>query len=136
MRHFPVLLILAVLLVLGGCDTFTGDLSDLQLVLDQPQYKAGQEAIVVLDNNADRAFTYDSCGPRVERKDGGVWLRVAPAPEVCTADLRRVLPGHVVTWRGAVAETLTPGTYRFVLAVGRDENQNSRVASAPFVVTP
>lgn len=134
MRHPIGVLLLIPLALLSACDTFTGELEKLHLVPDSPQYVLGQMAVTVLDNNAGRAFTYSSCGPALEVRVEGHWTAVDVGTRVCTADLRSVAPGEVVTFRIPLPETLPAGTYRFVLAVGHDANQDERVRSVAFKV--
>lgn len=134
MPRLTSVLCFAVITTLGACDAFTSELDQLRLALDSPQYAHGQEALIVLDNNSERSFTYSPCGPQLERQTGETWSRVETDPVFCPSILVAVSPGDVVSFRREILNELEVGTYRFVQFVGRGEDQNDRVLSTSFRV--
>ncbi len=119
---------LLTLVLLAGCDSFEGKANRLELVVGQTRYAAGDEVLVVLDNDTGREQSYGPClvliGPNT----------ATPHPDdvPCLDVLKIIQPGQSVAFRYRLPATLSAGTYVIAL----DRGQPRGIRSGRFEVVP
>jgi hypothetical protein len=87
---------------------------------------------LVLENASSEVLGYNLCTHALERNDGGEWSALA-IPRVCTMELRLLDPGAEADYDATLPEDLTPGEYRFRIAVNfMDSERHRDLASVAF----
>lgn len=80
---------------------------------DAREYTTGAPVTVALVNRTPRALHYNLCRSRIERRSEDDWRTAREAlAEVCTAELRTLLPGATATFAFSSAQHLRTGEYR------------------------
>ena len=110
------LALLASLLAVAGCDAHDGRTSELELVVNETRFTAGDEALVVLDNDTGEERTFSPCLGIVTRRGG----RYAPLgePGVCPDIAATIRAGQSIPFRVRLPADLAPGMYAVALDPG------------------
>ena len=110
------LALLAFLLAVSGCDAYDGRTSELELVVDQTRFTAGDEALVVLDNDTGEERTFSPCLGLVARRGEGY----APLgePGGCPDIAATIRAGQSIPFRVRLPADLAPGMYAVALDPG------------------
>ena len=106
------------------------------MTTDRATYSGGSQVAFRLTNRTGAAFGYNLCNSRLERRDGeGDWRAVMGSlAEMCTAELRTLLPGQSVTYAFKTQPKFRPGSYRIVADL-HDPRRNSRFAAVSNTFT-
>ncbi|HEX9952503.1 MAG TPA: hypothetical protein VGB53_12095 [Rubricoccaceae bacterium] len=125
MRH---LIPFVALLAIAGCDAHDGRTSRLELVVNQTRFTAGDEALLVLDNDTGQEQSYGPCLVLIGLDAN------TPRPDdpACLDVLAIIQPGQSVPFRYQLPATLAAGTY--VIALDRGEPGSIRTGR--FEVIP
>ena len=119
----------AALATLAGCDS-TGNPDGLRLNVNDFQVAPGEQAVVVLDNNSSRSYSY-GC-PVLGQGDGDAFEPVNPM-QICASILVSVPAGRAVALTVGIPAGLAEGPYRVRVGVG-PETANRFVTSPAFRV--
>ena len=89
---------------------------------------------LILENVSGEPLGYNLCAHALERSEGGEWNALT-IPRVCTMELRLLDPGAEADYDATLPESLTPGEYRFRIAVSfMDTERHRDLASVAFQV--
>lgn len=107
----------------------------IALTLDPDDGLAPGDAVtLILGNGTGTAVGYNLCLSGLLVRSGEEWQPL-PSDEVCTLELRNLLPGAEARYGSGLPESLEPGIYRFwtVVDLRTSEPQVSAI-TAPFPV--
>ncbi len=110
---------------------------DIRLFVIGEPGSGGGTLVIRLDNESDRALTYNLCFSTVERWSVDHWeaAQVGPAGGVCPTTRRRLEAGASADGFFALAESLTAGTYRLATSARfDDESRSFRVTTPDFTL--
>ena len=108
------------------------------LTLDRASYAPGATATMRITSQTRDTLGFNQCSSRaIERQDGSRWVPVPEPNRMCTMELRLLMPNETQTATTGLPATLSAGTYRMVLKLGRQSTQGGevRAVSTPFRVT-
>ena len=108
------------------------------LTLDRASYAAGATATMRITSQTRDTLGFNQCSSRsIERQEGSGWVPVPEPQRMCTMELRLLMPNETQTANTDLPATLSAGTYRMVLRLGRQSTQGGevRAVSAPFRVS-
>ena len=109
---------------------------DQLIATDAERYMPGATITFRLVNRTSSAVGYNLCRSRLEhRLSDGDWQTVHPVAEICTAELRTLLPGQTATFSFTSNNRLRRGEYRITTDL-EDLQRRSRVlaVSNPFSI--
>ena len=124
------LVLLAALLAVAGCDAHDGRTSRLELVVNQTRFTAGDEALVVLDNDTGEEKTFSPCLGLVARR-GGEYAPLGE-PNVCPDIAATIRAGQSIPFRIRLPADLPAGMY----AVALDPRLPQGIVTGLFEVVP
>ena len=108
------------------------------LTLDRASYAPGAPVTMRITSQTRDTLGFNQCSSRtIERQEGNGWVPVREPQRMCTMELRLLMPNETQTATTDLPATLSAGTYRMVLRLGRQSTQGGevRAVSTPFRVT-
>ena len=120
----------------SGADTVAVRADSVVLRTDKTQYSAGEAITLTLENRSGVGYAFNPCTRAVERDENGTWTTVPEPGRMCTMEAWILEPRESRAGPTELPTPLSPGRYRVVVRMTREQPGGARGSAAVAVSDP